>query len=187
MMTAFDPKRNVLAISHLNVVVEDIEVGTEFYGTVLGFEQAVNDDGPMDYPGVDLASFARDAGFSDGLVDVDIRFLRHPSIGLYLELFTYRHPQGDQTVHRRRTNDMGGLRHVAVEVDDAIAAHRFIKSKQAAYARSGLQIEILGEDHVPEELSPFPYRFFYWIDPWGVQWEMEEGRPVGRELSGILG
>ena len=29
----------------------------------------------MDYPGVDLASFARDAGFDDGRVAVDVRFL----------------------------------------------------------------------------------------------------------------
>jgi hypothetical protein len=36
--------------------VDDIEVATEFYRTVLGFEQAANADGPMDYPCVDLAS-----------------------------------------------------------------------------------------------------------------------------------
>src|SRR5215472_3976546 len=61
-MTDFTPRRDVQAISHVNVVVDDIEVATEFYGTVLGFEQATNADGPMDYPGVDLASF--DAGLS---------------------------------------------------------------------------------------------------------------------------
>jgi catechol 2,3-dioxygenase-like lactoylglutathione lyase family enzyme len=67
-MTDFLPRRDIQAISHVNVVVADIEVATEFYGTVLGFEQAVNADGPMDYPGVDLASFARDAGFAgDGV------------------------------------------------------------------------------------------------------------------------
>jgi catechol-2,3-dioxygenase len=49
------PRRDVQAISHVNVVVADIEVATEFYRTVLGFEQAANADGPMDYPGVDLA------------------------------------------------------------------------------------------------------------------------------------
>jgi catechol 2,3-dioxygenase-like lactoylglutathione lyase family enzyme len=59
-MADFTPRRDVQAISHVNVVVDDIEVATEFYRTVLGFEQATNADGPMDYPGVDLASFARD-------------------------------------------------------------------------------------------------------------------------------
>ena len=53
---------------HLNIVVDDIEVATEFYCTVLGFEQSANADGPMDYPDVALASFARDAGFATKLV-----------------------------------------------------------------------------------------------------------------------
>jgi hypothetical protein len=33
----------------------------------------------------------------------------------------------------------------------------------------------------------YPYKFFYWIDPWGVQWEMEQGRPLGRVVKGIVG
>jgi hypothetical protein len=73
-MTDFTPRRDVYAISHINVVVDDIDVATEFYGTVLGFEQAVNADGPMDYPSVDLTSFARNAGFDDERVSLDIRF-----------------------------------------------------------------------------------------------------------------
>ena len=129
-MTDFTPRRDVQAISHLNVVVDDIEVATEFYCTVLGFEQAANADGPMDYPGVDLASFARDAGFDDGRVSLDVRFLKHPEVGVYLELFTYHHPKGDQTIHRRKTNDLGGIRHVAVEVPNAVAAYVFIPQRQ---------------------------------------------------------
>jgi hypothetical protein len=30
----------------------------------------------------------------------------------------------------------------------------------------GLQIDILGGDHVPEEITPYPDKLFYWIDPW---------------------
>jgi catechol 2,3-dioxygenase-like lactoylglutathione lyase family enzyme len=186
-MADFIPYRDVQAISHVNVVVDDIEVATEFYRTVLGFEQATNADGRMDYPGVDLASFARNAGFDGGRVSVDVRFLRHPEVGLHLELFTYQYPKGDQTIHRRSTNDMGGIRHVALEVTDAVAAHAFIRSQQQAYGNRGLHIEILGQDHIPEQITPFPYTFFYWIDPWGVQWEMEQGRPVGRAVKGIVG
>ena len=186
-MTEFSPGRDIHAISHVNVVVDDIEVAAEFYGTVLGFEQAVNAAGPMDYPGVDLASFARNAGLDDGRISLDIRFLRHPEIGVYLELFTYRHPQGEQTIHRRKTNDLGGIRHVAVEVPDAVAAHAFIRFQQQAYGKRGLRIDLLGQDHIPEEITPYPYKFFYWIDPWGVQWEMEQGRPVGRVEKGIVG
>jgi catechol 2,3-dioxygenase-like lactoylglutathione lyase family enzyme len=186
-LAGFEPKTDVQAISHLNVVVDDIEVATEFYRTVLGFEPAANADGPKHYPAVDLASFARNAGFAGGRVDLDIRFLRHPTIGLYLELFVYRHPKGEQTVRRMRTHDMGGTRHVALGVTDAVAAHAFIRAQQEAYAKKGLRLDILGDDHMPEELTPFPYKFFYWIDPWGVQWEMEQGRPVDRAVRGIIG
>lgn len=160
-MTDFTPRRDVQAISHLNVVVDDIDVATEFYGTVLGFEQATNADGPMDYPGVDLASFARDAGFDDGRVSLDIRFLKHPEVGLYLELFSYHYPHGDQTVHRSKTDDLGGIRHVAVEVPDAVAAYEFIRFQQEAYGKRGLRVEVLGQDHTPEEITPYPYKFFY--------------------------
>jgi hypothetical protein len=114
----------------------------------------------MDYPGVDLASFARDAGFDDGQVRLDVRLLKHAEMGVYLELFTYHYPKGDQTIHRRRTNDLGGIRHVAVEVPDAVAAYEFIRFQQQAYGKRGLHIEILGQDHSPEEITPYPYKFF---------------------------
>jgi len=55
-MTDFTPRRDVQAISHINVVVNDIEVATEFYRNVLGFERAANADGPMDYRGRSLAT-----------------------------------------------------------------------------------------------------------------------------------
>jgi hypothetical protein len=44
----------------------------------------------------------------------------------------------------------------------------------------------------PEELTPVTIKFFYWLDPWGVQWEMEEGDGGGAQLptgvhGGLLG
>lgn len=186
-MVMFSPEKDVRAFSHISIVVDDIEIATEFYKTVLGFESAANADGPMDYPGVELASFARNAGFEDGKVRLDVRLLRHPQAGIYLELLNYHYPKGDQIIHRRATNDMGGVRHVALEVTDAVATHEFIRSQQQAYTKQGLIINIIGDDHVPEELKPFPITFFYWIDPWGVQWEMEQGRPIDRVVQGIVG
>jgi hypothetical protein len=67
----------------------------------------------MDYPGVDPASFARNAGFGDRPLSLDVRFLKHPEVSRYLELFRYRYPEGDQSIHRRKTNDLGGIRHGA--------------------------------------------------------------------------
>jgi hypothetical protein len=76
---------------------------------------------------------------------------------------------------------------VALEVTDAVAAHAFIRTQHETYGERGLHIEILGGGHIPEGITPYPYKFFYWIDPWGVQWEMEQGRPVGRAVKGIVG
>ena len=176
-----DPGLFVVGISHLNVVVEDIEYATEFYGRTLGFVQAHNARGVMDYPGLTRETFARDAGFLDGKVKVDIRFLVHPTAGLYLELMKYHEPAGSQEIIFRNTNDLGGIRHVALEVSDAEKVFNYLKSQS--------DVRMINESPdygPPEELTPVKIKFFYWLDPWGVQWEMEEGRPIGN-LRGISG
>ena len=176
-----DPGLYVVGISHLNVVVEDIEYATEFYGRTLGFVQAHNVRGVMDYQGLTRETFARDAGFLDGKVNVDIRFLKHPTAGLYLELMKYHSPVGSQDVVYRNTNDLGGIRHVALEVSNAEKVFYYLKQQP--------DVKMINESEQygpPEELSPVTIKFFYWLDPWGVQWEMEEGRPIGN-LRGISG
>ncbi|NOX70239.1 MAG: hypothetical protein GXP15_13705 [Gammaproteobacteria bacterium] len=176
-----DPGLYVVGISHLNIVVEDIEYATEFYQRTLGFVQAHNARGVMDYKGLTRETFARDAGFLDGKVNVDIRFLKHPTAGLYLELMKYHLPVGSQEVLYRKTNDVGGIRHVALEVSNAEKVFEFLKQQP--------DVKMINESSQygpPEELTPVTITFFYWLDPWGVQWEMEEGRPIGN-LRGISG
>jgi len=176
-----DPGLYVVGISHLNVVVEDMEYATEYYGRTLGFVQAHNERGVMDYPGLTRETFARDAGFLDGQVNVDIRFLIHPTAGLYLELMKYHSPVGSQEVVYRNTNDLGGIRHVAMEVSDADKVFDYLKQQPDVK-----MINDSPEYGPPEYLDPVKIKFFYWLDPWGVQWEMEEGRPIGN-LRGISG
>ena len=176
-----DPRLYVVGISHLNIVVEDIEYATEFYGRTLGFIQAHNVRGIMDYKALTRETFARDAGFLDGKVNVDIRFLKHPSAGLYIELMKYHSPVGSKDVVYRDTNDLGGIRHVALEVSNAEKVFYYLKQQP--------DVKMINESEQygpPEELSPVTIKFFYWLDPWGVQWEMEEGRPIGN-LRGISG
>ena len=167
--------------------MDDIDVATEFYGTVLGFDRAANDEGVMDYPGVDLASFARDAGFDDGRVSVDVRFLKHAEVGVYLELFTYHHPKGDQIIHRRNPNDLGGVRHVAVEVPDAVAAHAFIRFQQRAYEKRGLHIEILGRGPRSRRAHPVSLQVLLLDRSLGRAVGDGARRPVDRAVKGIVG
>jgi len=176
-----DPGLYVVGISHLNIIVEDIEYATEFYGRTLGFLQAHNERGVMDYNGVTRETFARDAGFLDGVVNVDIRFLKHPTAGLYIELMKYHAPIGSHEIIYRNTNDLGGIRHVALEVSNAEKVFYYLKQQP--------DVKMINESSQygpPEELTPVTIKFFYWLDPWGVQWEMEEGRPIGN-MRGISG
>ncbi|MCY9805765.1 nucleoside hydrolase [Vibrio scophthalmi] len=179
------PSKYVTSVSHLNIVVDDVEKATAFYKRTLGFEQAFDSDGTiMDYPHLTLASFAKDAGFLDGKVEVDIRFLHHPNAGLYLELMCYHTPKGEQSITIKNTNDMGGIRHTALEVSDIMAAFNYLRDQP------GVEIVRYPDGHSDDEttppmlLSPFPMSFFYWRDQYGVQWEMECGRQRGN-LRGI--
>ncbi|MCX7922040.1 MAG: nucleoside hydrolase [Clostridia bacterium] len=181
--TAMDPTNFVLGFSHINVIVADMEMmeqATEFYSRVLGFQQAWS----LWLPEETCKHFGHDAGFPDGTeCKVMVRFLIHPNAQLHLELMLYEEPKGDQTIHYHKTNDVGGIRHVALEVADAEAAYEWLKNQE------GVQIIMpLTKGYWnPEKLSPDPQTFFYWLDPYGVQWEFEQGRPMSRVINGIVG
>ena len=171
----------LLGFSHINVVVDDIEKATEFYGRTLGFQLAYNADGAIDFQHYTGAAFARDAGFLDGHVDVDVRFLRHPQAGLCLELMRYHTPQGSREIVFRNTNDMGGPRHIALEVADIQGVFEYLRRQPDVR-----MINPSADYGPPDALGSTGITFFYWLDPYGVQWEMEQGRPLGfgREIAG---
>ncbi|MCG8637305.1 MAG: nucleoside hydrolase [Desulfobacterales bacterium] len=171
----FTMTTQVLAYSHVNVVVDDIERASEFYRRTLGFEMAYNSEGvPIDFRNYCDPAFARDAGFLNGEVNIDVRFIRQPQAGICLELMKYNYPVGAQKIEFHKTNDMGGPRHVALEVADIAAVFRHLKKQPDVR-----MINPSPDYHVPEDLQNTDISFFYWIDPYGVQWEMESGRPVG--------
>ena len=172
---AHDMQHFVLGMSHINIVVDDVEKATEFYQSALGFEMARDAQGElMDYQGVTMSEFALDAGISDGKVDVDVRFLKHPQAGMYLELMHYRYPKGNSKLPpQAKTYDLGGPRHVAMEVSNCNEVFHYLK------AHSGVTMINTNNSYHPDKLDGFPITFFYWIDPYGVQWEMEEGRQMG--------
>ena len=173
-----DPALMVQGISHINIVVDDIEGATVFYHRTLGFEIASNPRRVMDYRDVTMEAFARNAGFLDQDIRLDIRFLVHPAVGLYLELMRYHEPRGDQTITVKKTNDLGGIRHVAFAVSDATAMYEYLREQP------GVQMINPSPEYGPPQSLVSGIKFFYWLDPWGVQWEMEEGRSIG-SIRGI--
>ena len=173
----------IAALSHINVVVNDVNEAAEYYEAVLGFLPASNANGPMNYPNITLESFCLDAGFADGVCQLDILFMKHPTLNIYLELFNYITPEGNQTYPTNRPNDLGGIRHVALEVLNATETYFSLLK----LPHQGEIISTVPESG-PLELTPFPYTFFYWRDKYGVIWEFEEGRPVQYyTVAGITG
>jgi purine nucleosidase len=175
-----DPQRFVLGFSHINVIMADLKMmddATEFYKRVLGFEEAWS----LWLPPETNEHFAADAGFKD--CKVLVRFLYHPNAQLHLELMMYEFPKGSQEIVYHKTNDVGGIRHVALEVSDAVAAYNWLKGQEGVK-----MIKPVRDGYgPPQRLTPDPQTFFYWLDPYGVQWEFEQGRPMARLINGIVG
>lgn len=172
-----DPTSFILGFSHLNVIVADLEMmnnATEFYRRTLGFREAWS----VWLSPESTERFMKDAGFEDGQGKVMVRFLVHPNAQIHLELMYYESPKGIQEVSFHKTNDVGGIRHVALEVNNIHEVYDWLKDQEGVKMLS---------DSQPQKLSPDPQTFFYWLDPFGVQWEMEEGRPMARVINGIIG
>ncbi len=174
-LTEQDISSFVLGLSHVNIIVEDVDSAADYYHRVLGFERAIDDQGQkMDYRNVSMAEFNQDAGLAGQEVEVDVLFLKHPYASVYLELMRYHSPKGESQIPPQpKTYDIGGPRHIALEVSNCTAVFNYLKQQD------GVAMINPSDDYHPEKLDGFPISFFYWIDRYGVQWEMEEGRRVG--------
>ncbi|WP_218188380.1 hypothetical protein [Desulfosarcina cetonica] len=105
---------------------------------------------------------------------MDVRFLKHPQANIYLELMAYHVPKGNPAIPLQpKTFDMGGPRHIAMEVSNCNEVFDYLRRQE------GVTMINRSENYHPVELEGFPITFFYWIDKYGIQWEMEEGRRVG--------
>jgi methylmalonyl-CoA/ethylmalonyl-CoA epimerase len=182
------------SLGHINVVVTDLEEATRFYQTLFGasVEQT--------FPHFKNVGFARSAGFltDPESVEVSIRFLKVPfgrSEDLFLELFVFHHPPGQQEIRARKTNDVGGPRHVCLRVTNIDEVFAHVKSVEGVhlinespeyrpYFISPITpraIELPGASRdatqAKEEICEIVsgIRFFYAIDRYGIEWEFEEG------------
>ncbi|WP_062260225.1 VOC family protein [Endozoicomonas arenosclerae] len=179
-------------LSHINIVVDEIEEATRFYRETFFAEPF------LDFPHFRNSGFARSAGFLDQpeSVEVSIRFLILPSEDeLKLELMQYHSPQGEQEIRFKKTNDLGGPRHVAMNVTEIDAAFEHIKKQpgvrliNSAPEYRPFRIDEISDNEFSffdDELNKDPdsrqgvrkmvagIRYFYFIDPYGVQWEFEQ-------------
>ena len=129
---------------------------------------------------------------------MSIRFLKIAfgrSADLFLELFTFHSPAGSQEITLKKTNDMGGPKHVCLRVTNIDEVFAHVKSVP------GVQLINDSPEYRPCLISPIepreielPHgvsdlaaakeaicetvkkiRFFYAIDRYGIEWEFEEG------------
>lgn len=103
-------------MSHIGIVVRDLEIATRFYCEGLGFEH-----------GMDSLSgneIKRLSEFDDD-VDVTCRFLKKG--WLSLEVMEYRRPLPIPSPGRRPLNQIGGPSHIALRVDDMDRALELVR------------------------------------------------------------
>jgi len=75
-------KINFIKLSHINIIVDDIENGANYYKKLFNAEENI------EFPHFKNTGFSKSAGFmlKPNQVDVTIRFLSIPSANITLEL-----------------------------------------------------------------------------------------------------
>ncbi len=182
----------ITGLSHVNIGVSDLKRAISFYESFLGAEPK------RIFPRFKNRGFALSAGFIDmpENVDVSIAFLDIPGTGLTLELMEYHVPPVRSRIEDYAVNDVGGVRHIALRVNNIEQAF------ENAINESGVRLISTQSTYMPFTISktePDAFRFFdqaeennvklkaktaheighiryfYCVDPYGVQWEFEYG------------
>jgi methylmalonyl-CoA/ethylmalonyl-CoA epimerase len=180
------------SLGHINIIVDDLEAATEHYCRILSCEPV------QTFPHFKNIGFSKSAGFltDPDKVDVSIRFLRIKTTGIFLELMEYHNPKGEDKIQVRRTNDLGGPRHICLKVKNIHEAFSFIKSQKDirlitdSPSYKPFKIDPITPDefyfHDPKENANHESKlnickiiaqisYFYFVDKYGIQWEFEEG------------
>ena len=180
-------------LGHLKIVVKDIRRASAFY------ERAFGAVSLQEFPHFRNDGFARSAGFlnAPAAVDVSIRFLRLPTPeGVILELMEYHHPAGVVCCQNKVVNALNCVGHIALRVKDIDAAFAHVSAVE------GVSMIHPSADYRPFKIDPIEpdefrffdpskeadanekeavcriigsIRYFYFLDPYGVQWEFEQG------------
>ncbi|MFQ7875773.1 VOC family protein [Enterocloster sp.] len=178
--------------AHINIVVDDIDTGIQYYRELL---EAV----PIQiFRNFKNTGFAKAAGFLEDAEDISlsIAFLEIPGTKLTLELMQYLEPATVNAQHIEDVNNINGVRHVALEINNIEEAFEYIKSlpdiKLINPSDSYRPYKI--DDITPEQVRFFDTEkennldakrevcetigntyYFYFLDKYGVQWEFEQG------------
>ncbi|MBC1474430.1 bleomycin resistance protein [Listeria grandensis] len=186
--------KNIIGLSHINIVVENIERGVRFYEELLGAVVY------QKFPKFKNEGFAKAAGFLEmaSEISVSIAFLKVPSTPLVLELMEYHTPKttpiDPETIRQKDVTTVEGVKHIALSVRNIETEFSRVKkidgvtfiNKSLGYEPCKIDditindFEISGEnvvgtakEEVQRNISNTWY--FYFLDKYGVQWEFEQG------------
>lgn len=185
-------KMGFCGLSHINVVVDDIDSAIDFYKILLDAEayQIFRDFKNI--------GFAKSAGFLDNPKEIQlmIAFLKIPGTELTLELMQYVNPKTTENIARNSVNTISGVKHIAIKVKDVTTVFEHV------IKIDGITLINDSPDYKPykiDYITPESFRFFdetleineklklevsntigntyyfYALDKYGVQWEFEQG------------
>ena len=180
-------------LSHINIVVEDINSGIEYYKKIFNAVPL------QQFSNFKNVGFAKSAGFIDRpeTVDVSIVFLQLPNTNVTIELMDYHNPKGINKIETNKsTYQIGNVGHIALKVDNIDSAFEYLKSSaEVKFISSHVEYQPYKIDNItPKEFKFFDesleqraeekqkvcdiisnIKYFYFVDKYGIQWELEEG------------
>lgn len=187
-----EKKLKFTELAHINIVVNDIDEGIQYYEKVLEAEPV------QIFRDFSNIGFAKAAGFLDEpeRVKLSIAFMKIPGTALMLELMEYKEPATVEAKHLEGVSKINGVRHVALEIQNVKEAFEYIKTcpditlinpsdKYKPYKIDNIiadEVQFYDESmEVDEEAKAQLCQtigntyYFYFIDRYGVQWEFEQG------------
>lgn len=184
---------NFTGLSHINIVVNSINEGIEYYKTIFNAT-------PLQiFPNFKNVGFAKSAGFMGNpeTIDVSIVFLQIPNANVTLELMEYHNPKGvNKKESNKLTHQIGNIGHIALKVNNIENAFEYLKScnevqlisnhpeykpykidnittNEFQFFDKTLENDINEKQNVCNIVGQTKY--FYFVDKYGVQWELEQG------------
>lgn len=177
--------------SHINIIVEGLEEAETFYQQLFGAQKLQR------FSHFKNIGFAKAGGFLEASehVEVSMSYLQIPDTELRLELMHFHSPKGCQDIVTHHANDLGGPRHVSLEVDSIDDAFQHVTSmdgvrlindspKYKPFKIDTIQThaftffdpkkeaDIQAKEQMAQMVSSVYY--FYFIDRYGIQWEFEQ-------------
>lgn len=174
-------------INHFSIVVDNIEKASLYYKNLLRAKPVLGHDHFKN------EGFALSAGFIENpeKIEVSIRFLKISGVKAMIELIEFHNPKGKQRPDYYDANDVSGVRHIGIEVEDIEEAFSWVADHDEVRLISDFKdyrphtmselgsedVRIFGEHAGNTEIKKAQAReiskiiFFYFLDKYGVQWE----------------